>query len=399
MKYIKLTAIIVLSVMFTGCWDYRELNDMAIVIMIGVDKEDDNFIVTTQIINANKGGSSSGSSSAISEVPVVVYSAEGKTVHEALKNALVTLPKEEYLGHLAVLVFGEKLVMNNDVTDYIDFFDRFSESRKAYKLLVVKDGKASDFLKILTPLIEIPGVYVHDLIETNNTVQGTLGFTTLEDFNINLYLTGNEPTITALKIVGDPEDGSSKDSIESLTPKTRIEIAGITVFKNKKAVGYLNLDESIGYSFLKNNFKAGSIAFPCDEKNYGTITITSSKTGSKITIEDNQPYVSINVNVKSYLSELHCKLDVRKTKDLEKIEKSTEEVIKKYMTDTLNSVLKKYNSDILGFGLNLYRNNYAYWQKNKDNWDSIFEKIKYDIKVKVLVDQTGSVLNTETGEN
>lgn len=390
MKYIKLTLMMLSSLFLYGCWDYRELNNMSILTMVGVDKVGNNYITTMQIVNAKK-GASGGSESSSSDVPVIVYTAEGKSVHESLRKTILKLPKRAYIGHLDALVFGEDLVMNNDVTSYIDFFLRFPESRRVYKVLTVQGGKASDFLKILTPFVKIPGTYVHNLIEENSNMQGTLSYTTLDDFYNNIALVGNEPIMAAFKINGNIEEGSETTNTEGITPKTEFEISGLTVFKNNRAIGFLSPDESIGYSFIKGNFNSGTIPFSCDEENnQGTISISTTKSGSKIEIKNNHPFVKIKVKVNSFLSELNCNIRTDKPSDLKKIEDMASNTIKNYIKTSLDVVQNKFNSDIFGFGLSLYRNNNKYWKLNKDKWDSIFPKIDYEINVDVVIEQVGS---------
>lgn len=392
MKHMKLLVIVLSSLMLSGCWDYRELNNMSILTMIGVDKEGDKYVTTMQIVNAKK-GASGGTEASSSDVPVIVYTAEGKSVHEALRKTILKLPKRAYMGHLDALVLSEDLVMNNDIYNYIDFFLRFPESRRLYKVLVVQGGKANDFLKILTPFVKIPGTYVHDLIEENANMQGALSYTTLDDFYINMKLVGNEPTLAAFKINGDIEKGSESKNIEGVTPKTEFEISGLAVFKNNRAIGFLSPNESIGYSLIKGQFNSGVVSFPCDEENnQGTLSILTTKSGTNIEIKDNVPFANINVKASSFLSELNCNINTDKPSELKKIEDIVSNVIKDYIVSSLDTVQNKFNSDIFGFGLSLYRNNYKYWNLNKDKWDNIFPNIKYEIKVDVVIEQVGSTV-------
>ena len=59
---IKLIFILMIIILSTGCWNYRELNKMAIVSGIGIDKKDDYFLISIQALNAQNqpGGGSNG---------------------------------------------------------------------------------------------------------------------------------------------------------------------------------------------------------------------------------------------------------------------------------------------------------------------------------------------------
>ena len=87
----KKIIILILIVLFTsGCSDYRELSDMAMISNIAIDKEDDKYKVIVQVLDSSNSSSSSGESSV--SPSVTVYESVGKTLHEAFRN--VTL---EYL--------------------------------------------------------------------------------------------------------------------------------------------------------------------------------------------------------------------------------------------------------------------------------------------------------------
>lgn len=45
-KHISISLIITISFLFTGCWDYKDLNEKSIIITIGVDTDDDDIVFT-----------------------------------------------------------------------------------------------------------------------------------------------------------------------------------------------------------------------------------------------------------------------------------------------------------------------------------------------------------------
>ena len=52
-KY-KIYIIIVFSCLLTGCYNYREINNLAITSAVAIDKIDDEFEITVQVINTKK---------------------------------------------------------------------------------------------------------------------------------------------------------------------------------------------------------------------------------------------------------------------------------------------------------------------------------------------------------
>ena len=54
----RLIIIFSLVLILSGCYDYRELNDMSVVTGIGIDYKDDKYIVNLEVTKSIKDGSS-----------------------------------------------------------------------------------------------------------------------------------------------------------------------------------------------------------------------------------------------------------------------------------------------------------------------------------------------------
>ena len=65
-----------------GCWSYRGINEMAIVSGLAIDKnpENNNFIVTVEVVDTSKSIKNEGISGKIIQ-------AEGLTIFDAVRNA------------------------------------------------------------------------------------------------------------------------------------------------------------------------------------------------------------------------------------------------------------------------------------------------------------------------
>ena len=113
----RLIIILLLPVLLTGCWNYSELNEIAIATGISIDWEDDKYKLTALISNAQKteGSSKEG------EAQITVFEGTGKTMTEALKNIELKLPKELYLKHISIIIIGEELAKKGvgNILDYL----------------------------------------------------------------------------------------------------------------------------------------------------------------------------------------------------------------------------------------------------------------------------------------
>src|SRR5690625_3531663 len=95
---------LLIGLVCTGCWDKRELNELAIVKAIGFDIHGENgFEVTVQVINPsevmqNKEGY---------DTPVTIYSETGPTVMDTIRKLTNQMPRNAYMAHIQLIVISE----------------------------------------------------------------------------------------------------------------------------------------------------------------------------------------------------------------------------------------------------------------------------------------------------
>ena len=148
---IKLLIPILFLFILTGCWNYRELNDLAIATGIAIDKSEDGFEVSVLISNARKAQVSTKEG----ESQTSVYSENGKTITEALRNINLKFPKEIYIGHLSVIVINEEIAKEG-LYPILDYFLREPESSKRFYSIIARDCKAKEVISVLSPLESFP---------------------------------------------------------------------------------------------------------------------------------------------------------------------------------------------------------------------------------------------------
>ena len=50
----KILYLFTISLFISGCWNYRELNDISLASAIAISKDNDNFIITVQIMSTKE---------------------------------------------------------------------------------------------------------------------------------------------------------------------------------------------------------------------------------------------------------------------------------------------------------------------------------------------------------
>lgn len=338
MKKIFILFILLLS----GCSDYKELNNLAIVNTIGIDKKDNNYKLCIEVLNTDKENGKNK-----------IYYSTGKTINEAINKVNNKSPKIIYGGHLDKIIVS-KDILNDKKIDLVDSFFRLTEVKDEFDFFVTKDNDACDIVKSLSKL---PNNSSSRLQKNSKENRSTSSYTNIDVFISNYLKTGIDPVISVLNI---------KDN--------EVYIDNIAITKNGKVIKYLDTKESIGYNLIRNEIDKISIPISYKDK-YSTIKINKSTTKNKVYKRNNKYIIEININIEAYLTEYNFDLDLTKNNTITKLEEISKKEIDKYIT---SAIKLDDESNYLGFKRMIYER----YPKEKDYIYDIKKNIKVNIKRK-----------------
>ncbi|MGZ6507300.1 MAG: Ger(x)C family spore germination protein, partial [Tumebacillaceae bacterium] len=151
-KATLLLILLMMVLLLSGCWNRRELNDLGIVVGLGIDKQGDRYLLTAQLVNPTEIVSTKGGGS---NLPVTTFQTTGRSVFEAVRRMTTISPRKLWGSHLRVCVLGEDFAREG-VSKALDLLSREHELRSDFYLIVAKGTRAENVLKVLTPLEKIP---------------------------------------------------------------------------------------------------------------------------------------------------------------------------------------------------------------------------------------------------
>ena len=161
---------IFLTVSLTGCWDYRGLNDMAMVMGMAIDHDEATGMFKVSFEIADLANSSKGSG-----IKSRLIESEGTTIFDAARSAKRKLVNKLYFAHMEIVVIGENMARDFGVMPVVDWFMRDAEVRETTLLLIAKGTDAHTLLHtegvdhtILSP--ELKGIIREDNKVTSSTV-------------------------------------------------------------------------------------------------------------------------------------------------------------------------------------------------------------------------------------
>lgn len=358
----KKTIFILLALLFltSGCYDYTELNDMAIVSGISVDYLDDKFQVAYEILNTVNPEDNPEASK------VYITEGSGTSLSEAFSDASLEIAKVPYLAHLKTLVISEE-VARNHVKEIIDFLIRDNHIRNIFYLVVAKDTSAYEVINNTDTNNPVASTAIAKLIDSllfANNIAANLNY---EKFVTNII---------------DPRKDTYASSIE--IQNGILKLGPLAIFKEYNMQAFLTEDESATFNVMNGDSKEIHFKVNCpnEEENYIVLT-TFNNPKSGIEIEENK--VKIKAEVEMRVVENHCKIDFKKVETYESIQKKVEEKLKQDMEDVVKQSIK-YDSDILKI-------KQLYYQKNKKDVD--FKLLRYEYEAKTIINRNGLIFEVE----
>jgi spore germination protein KC len=377
--------------MLAGCWSRRELNELLVVVGIGVDWEEDEFLVSFQTVNPSEISMQKSSSD---RPPVTLFQGRGKSLFEAARSLTAEAPRKVYLGHLQLLIISEAFAKKG-VGDVLDGLLRDNEARMDFNIIVARGTKAENLMKLFTPLEKLPTHSMQRSLETSEKAWAPTVSMTLDEVLNRLSGDGFELALPGVQMIGNPDLSKSKKNVETFQPPSRFRYTGIAAFKDDKLIGWLSEKESKGYSDITDNLDSTSIELACGEQKYTGIEIISSKSKLETKLKNEKPEIIVHISAEANIVDRPCTdVDVTDPATIKRLEDETMQVLK---TNAEAAVMraKRMKSDIFGFGNKLGKEHPAYWKKVEGSWnDDYFPRAKVDFDIELFIRKTGTTGNS-----
>ncbi|MEK4424794.1 Ger(x)C family spore germination protein [Solibacillus sp. FSL K6-1523] len=377
------------SLFLSGCWDRRELNQLAIAVAFGFDKVDDEYLVSAQVVVPSEMSTSGGTGKS----QVTLFTAKGKTVYEAFRKMTKESPRKIYPGHLQMLVIGEELA-EEGIGESLDVLTRDPEIRPDFYVVIAKETSATEILNVTTTIESVPANKMFKSLKVSEEAWAGTKSINLDELLTDLISEGKEAAVTGIKLIGDPKLGSSKQNVESITPAASLKYDHLAIFKGDKLVGWLDENETVAFSYISNTVKTTVRPIACPNEGEATIEVIKSKAEVKGNVKNGKPEININVQVKGNVGSVLCKIDLNDLETIAELEKSFEKKGVANGKETIETLQKQYNVDIFGFGEAIHRSNPKEWDKIKDNWDEEFPNLTTNINVDLKILRTGTTDRT-----
>jgi spore germination protein KC len=376
----------------TGCWNRREINELAITLAIGIDSTaDGQYLVTAQVVNPKEVSAEDASGSST----VIIYQATGQTVFEAFRKMTRESPRKIYPSHLRILVIGETLAKKG-IGKPLDLLVRDWELRSDFYITVAKGMNAEDILKVPTALEKIPANNLFDTLKVSEKSWSETSSVTLDDLIADLVSDGKQPVLTGIQayVNGDEETSLSNQNLEMIDSPARLLFGGLAVFDADKLIGWLDESQSRTYNAVTNKVKSTVVNISCPKEGQAVLQLLQSKAKVKGKVKNGKPEIDIVFHREYNVGEVECQLDLTKPETISELEKIEEKRASKMFESSIKQVQEEFEIDIFGFGEAIHRADPAAWKKLKKDWDKEFEELPVNIKVNVKIRGIGTIGNS-----
>ena len=386
LKRLLFILIILSTIFLTGCWSSHEVNTLAITVCIGIDKTENGYLVTEQVLNPR----AIASKKATAESPVVIYTAEGNDLAEIVRRFTTQSSRILYNADLRMVVIGED-VAKDGIQNILDYFLRNYEYRTEFYFVIAKNSTANEVLGILTPIESVPGFSMYISLKMSEEKWAAMKSIRIIELVNTIIADGDNPVLTGIEISQDEISPESTDILKQSGEYKKLKYTGLGAFNKDKLVGWLDEDESKGYNYITDNVKNTIEYADYDSKVKITYEIINAKSKTKVYFLENKPAIEVKIKTKCNIVIVEGEFDVSAEENKQILNKLLASKVKLLCEKALNKAQKELKTDIFGFGEAIHREYPKTWEKLKDDWNDKFTDLPVNITVEAETNQLGQI--------
>lgn len=360
---------VLLTLPLCGCWNYRGLDQMDIVVGIAVDfdkvaKKYKLSYEVADLMGADKSGS----------IDAVIVESEGNTLFDAARNAKRTEADRLFFGSAYIVVISQEIAQENGIAHVLEWFLRDGECRETMYVAISQEDTAKEILQSSKDIKGIISVKLQDIIAEDNKVTASSTKKMLYEVFDTLQSPRRSVMLSALNKFQNED-------------REVWEINGIAVCKEDKLAGFLSPEESKYALFVEDQLKGGILTLSMAGMQTDDISleISRNKTKKSFTYEQGKVKIRIETDTRVFIGENQGQLDVMDEELIKGIEEAAAGMIEKNIADLMARIQGEFNIDLFGFGEMIYKRDLPLWRQLEPSWEVLFPTLEVTVSSKVRV--------------
>ena len=374
MRLLRMCACCIIILSLCGCFSSKELDELAIVMGIGIEKNGDGIECTTQVIVPKNVGAGKDGGSSEGE-PYVNYKTEDNELSSCINKVSNLTGKSIYMSHNLVMILGQEAAKDG-IYKYLDYFMRDNELRFSVAVLVA-DDKVKDVLDTESELTEIPSINISKIsTELSQTFSGQN--VTVLSFVENMMSKQKGTLVPVLSIDGNED-------------KKKLKTDGAAVFADDKMICAISEKELRGVMWLLGDIYGGDVILNIGD---GSVSLRVGSVKSKLKPEfDQNGNLKFNAKVSADLNLVRDDANIVEIIGMDEVLKALNASVAEEITASL-LLMQDIGADVYGFGDTLYRRNPAAWHIVEDSWAERFQTLDLNVTVDCKITESGSIIGS-----
>lgn len=399
---IYVLAVIFLTILFfSNDFGLVDIQKTAIVLAVGIDRENEEFIVNSRIAVPSSSGEQKAAAASIQ------VETRGDTVGAAIQKINVKTGWYPKLVFLNLIVLGETATEKNTF-ESLDYFLRNDYMSDDCKICCC-EGKAGEKLNTKTTAESIPSLSVGKILSAHSATTGLAAVTTLREFAAGYFGVSNSGYMPVLKVdelSGGASDGSAENSSDGASGGSSGEQEGgqsgsgqeatdsggasetsqggsggesggktfsateTALFSNGVYREKLTKDETFAFLCVNGGVRLATFDAEYGGVNY-TLMIKKSKPKIKFFVDDfATPRLSVSLEMIAELQDVSSSQTIVEIAAPGKTKQAVLDEAGKKLTRLIKSVFEKSranNCDLFDAGKRLQKYESAYYNAYRDN--------------------------------
>lgn len=367
-RYINAIIFMILPMLFTGCFNYNDINKVTFATSVIFDIDDLGqtilYLDCIKPYRSTNEGSDKGRR--------MVYKGKGKTALEALEGVGRVASNKLNYSQIRAYIFTEKAAKKS-IEKYLDLINNYNEFQVKPSAFIYY-GNVEELLAATTNDEEYLGMLLNDLIGTQSYgVEAT-------ESNINYYLSN--------VLMGDNTILLPAITLKSGALDKKIEINGSAIIKDNVLVDKMDSEDSLMYNLMMGKVKSGILTLgnPNTKEDFISLNILQTTATNDVSYENDALVINKNIDIEVSVAEIQGDAIVD-YQLLDYIKNNEEAYVNKYVEYVFNKYKEK-DIDIFDVG-RIMEIHYP-----KINSEDILSRTNVNINSNIKIEGTGAVRNS-----
>ncbi len=387
--------VLVLIPLCGGCWSRREIQDLAFVTALGVDKGPEEGTLKLTVHIAKPFAIAGGEGRKEAEKPFLVASSTGSTALEATRNFVKKTPGRLDWTHNRFVLFGESFAKEG-IIDTLSMLGRDTQMRRSTLVIVAYNSTAEELLQAEFELERIPASGAEAILTASQQRLATSVVCTVNDFMQALQTEGIQPIGTRAQVVPlapareEPGETHIEGELQRKEVDLTAEIAGIAVFNGDRLVGFMEDRETRGYNWISGQVQNTimSLDLPQLDKK-AAVEVIRAKSSIIPQIESGSVTFKVKIDVQAIIQETSWVPGSLAGENVISIIEQQASALIKEEAESALAKAQELNADVFGFGREIYRRHPREWAGIKEQWEELFPLLNVQFEVTIKLKNPG----------